>query len=177
MKSVQAILATFMAGILALTTVGCTPTSNLVTTLNAVADAASVAVVVAQGLAAAGKISPADAALIATYASGVSTAVTESITELSSSDTNPIKITKISGFFAAVAVPAIPGGSALAPYITAIVQVVTQFIGQLNSSTVLTAAKVAPKAPLKLTMGDKMALHKTKKKADATIAVAAKLKK
>ena len=178
MRSVQSVVAVFMALVMGLFSVGCGTASNLVTLLNAVADAASVATVVAAGLAATGTISQTDATAVATYATEVSTAVNQSVTELGTTDTNPVKITDITGYFAAAIAPNFSGGSALVPVIQAIVTTVTQFISQLTSSTVLTAARVAPtvSVSLVLTRADKSLLKKTKATATATIASAAKLK-
>jgi hypothetical protein len=160
--------------------VGCTPpnTSQLVTALNAVADASSVAVVVTESLVALGKVSPQVAAQVSTYATGVNGAVTTSIAELNSTDPNPVKITKITAAFAAVATPAFgTQAPAITAAINAVATAVEIFLGQLNSSTTVKLAKVAPKvAPTSLMVkGDKDLLKKIQAKVAETNAKAAKL--
>lgn len=161
--------------------VGCTPpnTSQLVTALNAVADASSVAVVVTQSLVALGKVSPDVAAQVATYSTGVNQAVTTSVAELNSTDTNPIKITKISAAFAAVAAPAFGSQSpAISAAVSAISVAIELFLNQLNSAGVLKMAARAPNvAPASLMLkGDKDLLKKIQEKVAETNAMAAKLK-
>jgi hypothetical protein len=162
--------------------VGCTPpnTSQLVTALNAVADASSVAVVVTGSLASLGKLSPDVASQVATYSQGVNGAVTVSIAELSSLDSNPVKITKISTAFAAVATPAFGDKS---PQVGAAIQAVSAainiFLNQLHSAGVLKLAVAAPHAkPMDLLKkGDKATLKKTQAKCLETNAKAELLKK
>ena len=174
----KSILAVFMALVLTFSLVGCGSTSQLVTALNAVADASSVAVVLTETLAGTGKIDPAVATQVANYAQGVTTAVQESIAELSSADTNPVKITKITADFAAVAAPAFGPGTS--PQIQAAIQAVSAavqlFLNQLHQPTVLTLAKVSPVKAVKLSVGDKSALKSINKKAAAVFQHAAKLK-
>ncbi len=178
--SMKSVVAVFMALVLCLASVGCGngTQSNLITALNAVADAASVAVVVVDGLAATGKISPADAALVATYVTSVGTATNQSITELNSTDTNSVKIGKITGYFAVVAAPALPPsiGPLIGPIISAVVTTIDLFIHQLNGPAVVTAAAAAPRAAIKLTGADKAALKSIQKKTAETTAKAAALK-
>jgi nitrate/nitrite-specific signal transduction histidine kinase len=159
--------------------VGCTPnTSNLVTALNAVADASSVAVVVTQALVALGKVSPDVGNQVGVYSTAVDQAVTTSIAELNSTDINSVKIADITAAFAKVVTPAF---GTQAPEITAVVNAVVAavdiFLNQLNSTGVLTAAKVAPKvAPASLlAKGDKTMLKKIQTKVAETNALAAKL--
>ena len=131
--------------------------------------------VVADGLLALGKISQADATAVGTYATAVSTAVNQSITELGTMDANPVKIADIAGYFSAIVAPVLPGGSALVPLIQTVVQAIAQFIAQLNSGPVTTAAKLAPRAPIVLNGSDKAMLKKTKAKTAETILAASKL--
>jgi len=164
-----------------LASVGCgTPASNLVVALNAVSDAASVAVVVTQALVATGKLDQATANLVSTYATSVATAVNTSTTELDSKDTNAEKIAVITSAFAQVAAPAFGSN---APTVLAAIQAVTAainiFISQLNSSSVTSLAKLAPHVSPKMAMGraDKAMLKKIKTKTAQTLAAAVALKK
>lgn len=177
MKSIVSVFLVFT-----LLLVGCTPpnTSQLITALNAVADASSVAVVVTQSLVALGKVDQATADKVATYATAVDGAVTTSIAELNSTDTNAIKISKVSAAFAAVAAPAFgTQAPAITAAIAAVEAAVNIFLNQLNSSGVLTAAKVAPnvKPTSLMVKGDKVLLKKVQAKVAETNALAAKLKK
>lgn len=175
MKSIISVLL-----VCVLLLVGCTPpnTSQLVTALNAVAEASSVAVVVTQSLVGLGKVDQDTANLVAVYAQGVDKAVATSIVELNSADTNAIKISKITAAFALVATPAF---GANAPQIAAAVQAVSAainiFLGQLNSSGMLKMAAAAPnvKPASLLSKGDKAMLKKTQSKVAETDALAAKL--
>jgi hypothetical protein len=162
--------------------VGCTPpnTSQLVTALNAVSDASSVAVVVTQSLVALGKVSPDVANEVAVYSQGVSGAVTTSVAELSSADPNPVKISKITAAFAAVAAPAFGTN---APAVSAAIQAVSTainiFLNQLSSAGVLKMAAAAPgvKPMSLLGKGDKAMLKKAVAKCSETSAKAELLKK
>lgn len=175
----KSILAVFMACVMCLASVGCgTPTSNLITALNAVSDAASVAVVVTQALVATGQVDQATANLVSTYATSVSNAVNTSTTELNSKDTNAQKIAVITAAFAAVAAPAFGANApAVLAAINAVTAAINIFISQLNSSTVVTAAKAAPHAPIVLNSADKAMLKKIKAKTAQTLAAAVALKK
>lgn len=175
----KSILAVFMASVMALASVGCgTTTSNLITALNAVSDAASVAVVVTQALVATGAVSQADANLVSTYATGVATAVNTSTTELNSKDSNAEKIAVITTAFAEVAAPALgPNSATIEAAIQAVVSTISIFIAQLNSSTVVTAAKLVPHAPIVLNSADKAMIKKIKAKTALTLAAAVSLKK
>ena len=177
MKSIVSVL---MVGVLLL--VGCTPpsTSQLSTALNAVADASSVAVVVTQSLVAIGKVSPEVANQVAVYSQSVNNAVTTSVAELNSTDTNPVKISKISAAFAAIAAPAF---GTQAPAVTAVIQAVSAavniFLNQLHSSSVVKLAAAAPHAkPMSLLKKeDKTVLKKAVAKCAETNAKAELLKK
>jgi len=175
----KSMIAVFMAFVMALCSVGCgTPTSNLIVALNAVSDAASVAVVVTQALVATGKVDQATANLVATYSASVGTAVNTATTELNSTDTNAVKIEKVTAAFAAVAAPAF---GANAPEILAAINAVTAainiFIQQLQGTSVTAAAKAAPHAPIVLSHNDKMMIKKIHTKTAEMMAAAAKLKK
>lgn len=179
LKIMKSIVSVFLVFVLILMS-SCTPTtSNLITALNAVADASSVAVIVTQSLVALGKVSPDVANQVSVYAQGVDQAVTTSIAELNSNDTNPVKITNISAAFAKVAAPAFGNNAPLVvTAIGAVTVAIDIFLRQLNSSQVLAAAKGAPTVAPSLTMtrGNKAMLKNISKKVAETQAVALKLK-
>jgi hypothetical protein len=181
MTKVKSIVACFLATVLTLGSVACTPptVSTLVTTLSAVSDAASVAVVVAGTLTATGTLSPEEAGLVSTYATAVSTATTKSITELNSTDTNVVKVTVITEAFAVVAAPAF--GPNVSPQIIAVTNAigtaVQLFLNQLHASGALKMARLAPHAVIKLEKGDKAKLKAIMVKATETSAKAKLLKK
>lgn len=174
----KSLLAIFMAFVMCLATVGCgTPASNLVVALNAVSEAASVAVVVTQALVATGKLDQATADQIATYSASVGAAVTTATVELNSKDTNPVKIEKITAAFAAAAAPAFGANSAtIQAAINAVAAAINIFLSQLGSAPVVTAAVAHPHAPIVLNSGDKAMLKKITAKNAETLAAAAKLK-
>lgn len=175
MKSIVSIL---LVGTLLLVGCGTTTPSTLITALNAVGDAASVAVVVTQALVATGTVSPSVAAQVSTYATGVSNAVTTSITELNSTDINTVKIANITAAFAQVVVPVFgTNAPAVQAAISAVQVAVDIFLQQLNSTAVVSAAKANPTvAPtLVLTRTDKSLLKKIETKAEATKVAAAAL--
>jgi len=160
--------------------VGCgtsTP-SNLITALNAVGDAASVVVVVTQALVATGTVSPDVAAQVSTYAIGVSGAVSTSIAELNSTDTNSVKIANITAAFAKVVTPAFGSNApAVTAAINAVQAAIDIFLQQLGSQTVTMAAAKAPTVSpmLALSRADKSLLKKIETKAEATKVAAGKL--
>lgn len=177
----KSIVSVLLVSVLLLAGCGGTVTpSTLVTALNAVADAANVAVVVTSTLVATGKVDQSVADQVQLYATGVDGAVTASIAELNSTDTNPVKIANITAAFAKVAAPAF---GANAPAVTAAIRAVTAtiniFLQQLSSPSVMKAAMAAPKvAPtIVLSKGDKSMLKKIQTKVAATNALAATLKK
>jgi hypothetical protein len=176
------LLSLFLALVLCLVSVGCsTQTSDLVTALNAVSDASSVAVVVTSSLVAMGKLDPAVGDQVSQYATAVGGAVTTSIAELNSSDPNPQKITVISAAFAKVAAPAIGSAAgANAQQVSAAIDAVSAavkiFLGRLNSSGTLKLANAAPTAKIKLEPGDKALMKQIQKKNAETMAKAAALK-
>lgn len=175
----NAITSILLVTALFATTIGCTTTtSTIVTALNAVSDAASVAVVVTSSLAAVGKVDPAVAAQVSDYAAGVTTAVQASIAELKTTDANPQKILVISSDFAKVAVPAFAGTNSapILAVIDAVQTAVKNFLSQLNSNGVLTVAKAMPTKTVKLTSGDKTMLKEIDKKSTVTKNLALKLK-
>ena len=150
-------------------------TSDLIVALGAVQDAASVAVVVAQGLVAVGKLDPQVATLVDTYAKLTSEAVTKSIAELNTSDPNPQKISVITAAFTPLLVPSL--GSNVSAQVQAVVQAVVSaiqiFLGQLGG-TPAKLAKVAPNTKITLTMGDKSMLKQIHTKSQHTITMATK---
>lgn len=158
--------------------VGCTPpnTSQLVTALNAVSDAASVAVVVTSGLVAFGQVDPAVGDQVATYATGVTQAVSTSIAELNSADTNPVKIDVITAAFAKVAAPAIGNVPQVNAVIDAVSAAVKNFLNNLTSTGNLKLAKAAPNVKIVLANGDKAKLQKISQKIVETQAAASQLK-
>lgn len=173
------ILAAAFVSVVMLFSTSCGTSSTLVTLLNAVADSASVATIVTQSLVATGKVSQADATKVTTYAIAVSTAVNQSITELSSPDSNSVKITDISRYFATVLAPTFPNDSSLVSVVQSVVVAITQFISQLNSPSVTSAATRYPTTVslnMTLTHADRSLLGKTKKTTASTIALATKIK-
>jgi len=174
----KSLVSCFLVCVLLLTGCGTITPSTLVTALNAVADAANVAVVVTSGLVATGTVSQAVATQVQTYATGVDGAVTTSIAELNSTDTNPVKIANITAAFAKVATPEFGTN---APAVSAVISAVTAaldiFLQQLNSTAVTSLAKANPTvAPtLLMSRGDKSMLKKIQAKVAETNALAAKL--
>ena len=167
----KSIVSALLVCTLLLTGCGTSTPSNLVTALNAVGDAASVAVVVTQALVATGTVSQDVATKVSTYATGVSGAVTTSIAELNSTDTNPVKIANITAAFAKVAVPAFGSNApAVTAAITAVQVAIDLFLNQLGSPVVAAAAKAAPKVSpmVALNHADKSLLKKIGAKAEAT---------
>jgi len=174
----KSLVSCFLVCVLLLTGCGTTTPSNLVTALNAVGDAASVAVVVTQALVATGAVSPDVAAQVSTYATGVSGAVTTSIAELNSTDTNPVKIANITAAFAKVVAPAFgTNAPAVQAAITAVQTAIDIFLQQLGSQTATMAAAKAPTVSpmLALSRADKSLLKKIETKAEATKVAAEKL--
>ena len=174
----KSILSVFMALILCLASVGCgTGTSNLVTALNAVSDAANVSVVVTSSLVALGKIDQATADQVSQYATGVGGAVNTSIAELNSADPNPQKITVITAAFAKVATPAFgPNSAQISATIDAVSAAIKIFLSHLNSTGTLKLAAAAPAAKIVLAPGDKAVMKAMQKKTADTLAKAAALK-
>lgn len=171
MKTMKKLTTLLLTVVLCISMVGCS-TSNLVTALNAVSDASSVAVVVTSSLVALGKVSPDVAAQVSTYAQGVSKAVTVANAELNSSDTNPVKITVITAAFAQVATPAFSNAPEVSAAISAVSVAVQIFLNQLTSSGVLTLARTSPDVKIKMSVGDKLTLHKMMGKVAKTDAAA-----
>ena len=178
MKSIVAVL---MVACLSFGTVGCSnQTSTLITSLNAVAEASSVAVVVVAGLQAAGKVSDADAALVTTLSVQVGTASNKSIAELNSADSNPQKITVISALFANIVIPQFNTGLSAATVngiVQAVAGAIQVFLGQLHGNAVLTAAHAYPTEPIKLSRGDKNTIKAIQKKIAETNAAAVQVRK
>ena len=174
----KSMLAVFMAAVMCLTSIGCgTPASNLIVALNAVSDAASVAVVVTQALVVTGKVDQETADLVSTYSASVGTAVNTTMVELNSTDTNAQKIEKITAAFAQVAVPAMGKNStAILAAINAVTAAINIFISHLNGAPVVAAAKLSPHAAIVLNSSDKTLLKKIKTKNAETLAAAASLK-
>lgn len=175
----KSIVSVFMATILCLASVACTPaqTSSLVTALNTVSDAASVAVVITSSLVAVGKVDPSIGNQVSVYASGIGGAVNVSVTELNSNDTNPQKIAAITAAFTKVAVPVMgPNGQQISAAIDAVSATVKIFLSHLNSAGVLKVAKNAPTAKIVLSSSDKSMLKKIEQKTAKTLEVAAELK-
>jgi hypothetical protein len=180
--TMKSFLVSFLTVVLiCLSMTACTTpsTSNLVVALNAIADSSSVSVVIINGLAISGTVSPAVVAEVSAYAQGISGAVTTSITELNSADSNPQKIVAISTAFAAVAAPAF--GPSTSPQIVAVINAVGSavklFLSQLNGPSLKTAATLAPHTKIVLEKGDKATLKKIQAKVAATKAKAIALKK
>lgn len=175
----QSILALVMTVVMCFTNIGCsTPeTSQLVTALNAVADASSVAVVITSSLVATGKVDPAIATEVSSYATNISVAVTASIAVLNGTEPNPQKIAAITAAFGKVAAPAFgENAPQIAASIDAVSAAVKIFLNRLTSSGLLKAANAAPNAKIVLEKGDKAKMKEIQKKAAEVTAQAVALK-
>lgn len=167
----KTVISTLLIFTLVVTQIGCS-VSKLTLTLNAVADAASVAAI-------AGSLAPAPyGALIMTYSGEVSKWAIEASTELGTGDTNAVKIQKIVTDLATIVVPQIPGAPPnLVATIGAITQAIELFVSQLKlalaatptTGGVVSAAHGASSIKYHLSMGDKRSLGKVKAKATATL--------
>lgn len=143
-----------MLAIPTLMLVSCTGT-QITTTLQTVVDAVSIALPI---LAATTGMTPAQDQEITKYLKTVSTAIKETTAELATMDSSAIKAGKIAGFFAAAALPAIPG---LSPTVQMILQTVSaavgQFLSTLRAAPSPTVSAVSAAPPVKITF-DKTAL-------------------
>jgi hypothetical protein len=170
-------LRTFTA-LLAIGLFGCgggtvTP-SSLVTDVQDVGDAASVAVVTAAALEATGAISAADAQLVENVGAGVAADCDKSITELQSADSSTVMVSKVVGYFEATGISTAglsPQATALVVAISAAVQVL---LNQLKSPTVAAAAAMAREASptVALSRNDRKALSSVQVKARTTVVAA-----
>lgn len=145
--------------------VGCS-TTQLTNTLNAVADAASVAGIV-------GSLAPSPwGGAITTYAGQVSKWCLNTTAELASSDTNDVKIQKIVADAASLIIPQIPGAPPnLQTVVNATVSALEVFISQLKQilGPSPTPALKATVNKYKLSWGDKAELRKVNSTATATL--------
>ncbi len=121
---------------LSLITTACNPLGNL----ELVITAAQVAI---PAISAAGAIPPNTSAEIVKYLGAVNTAVGQTTTELASTDSSAQKATKITGFFAAAAIPVLPTGTD--QRIVSVIQSVDAAIGVFLTS--IGSAKRAPGLP------------------------------
>jgi hypothetical protein len=173
------LMASVMATVFCFATLsGCSQTtSQLVNDLNAVADGAEASVVVATSLVAAGVIGADVAAQVSVYATAVGVACNTATAELNSNDPNPVKITVISAAFAKAASYAFGSNQPIiAAAITALSNFISVFLTDLNSSTVLKLAKVAPIAKVNFAPGDKAKLKQINQKVAVMMVQAAALK-
>jgi hypothetical protein len=120
--------------------VGC-GTSQVVSTLDAVVASAQAAVSV---LGAAGQIPPGTVALIDTYLKAVSQAAMFASTEINSSDSTAVRITKIVQQFAMITAPNLPAGTAqnIVAVIQAVTQAIASFLTNLQPVGVGTTASI-----------------------------------
>jgi hypothetical protein len=152
---------------------GCS-TGNLPTTLNVISEACAAATVAIPLLEAANVIPTGIGNIVLAYTSAVSDAASKASAELLTTDTAAEKATKITQYFAAVAVPAL--GPTVGPEVQAIVNAIASavnlFISQFNSPSALKAIKGGTADHLKLTAGDRHALGGLKGKLAAMSAKA-----
>jgi hypothetical protein len=144
----------------ALLLTGCSPTGNLPATLNVISEACAAATVAIPIIEASGVVQTGIGNIVLAYTSAVSTAASESSAELLTTDTAAQKATKITGYFASVAVPAL--GPTIGPEVQTLVQAISAavnlFLSQFNSASALKAIQSGAADHLKLSAGDRHAL-------------------
>jgi hypothetical protein len=150
-------------------TSGCS-TGGLPTTLAVISDACTAATFAIPLLEASGVIPAGIGNIVLAYTGAVSDAASKSSAELLTADTAAIKATKITEYFAAVAVPAL--GPTVGPEVQALVNAISSavnlFISQFTSPSAVKAIK-AGTVPA-LTMGDRHAIGGLQKKfADTSV--------
>jgi hypothetical protein len=155
-------------------------TSQLSTDLNIVSDACAAATIAVPVLEATGLLPVGIGNIILTYTGAVSTAASQSAAELLSKDSVAVMDTKIIGYFADIAVPALGPtvGPEVQALVNAIVSAVQLFLSQINSpAAVKFAHSVEGSKPLRLSIGDRHALGGLQKKLAGTAAKAQSLVK
>jgi hypothetical protein len=154
-----------------LLTSGCS-TGGLPTTLAVISDACTAATFAIPLLEASGVIPVGIGNIVLAYTGAVSDAASKSSAELLTTDTAAQKATKITEYFAAVAVPAL--GPTVGPEVQALVQAIASavnlFISQFTSPSAKTAISSGAADHLKLSAGDRHALGGLQKKLAATAA-------
>lgn len=151
---------------------GCTTQTTAVVTLESISLAASTAIPTIIALQAAGKISEQNATLALNYAKLVSVATSETSVELKSSDSDAVKVDKITNYFAPLVAPYIgvdsPEASAA---IDAISSSVTLFLSELKTGkvTMLSTIRGETVLDLKISMKDRHILSQIKTVADACV--------
>jgi hypothetical protein len=146
-------------------------TSQLSTDLTIVSDACSAATIAVPVLEASGVLPTGIGNIILAYTGAVSTAASQSAAELLTKDPVSVMDTKIIGYFADVAVPALGPtvGSEVQALVNAIASAVQLFLSQINSpAAVKLAHSVEGSKPLNLSTGDRHALGSLQKKLAAT---------
>ena len=173
MPNTQTLLIFLLVLVLTFVLVACT-TSNLITSLQLVTDAVTVALPV---LEAAG-VDPAALALAQTYLTSVSTATTQAVTELTSTDSAAVKAAKIASYFAAAVAPDI-GNPQVSAVVRAVAAAVQSFLALLNPApTVAAKLAAAPQAQsAKLSFGDRQKLGSIRKTAAKHLEQLAALKR
>ena len=151
--------------IIALLLVGCTVTQISVS-LAVVSDACEAATLAVPILEATGILDSGIGNIVLAYTGAVSTAASQSGTELLTSDTAAVKDEKIIGYFAQVAVPAL--GPTVGPEVQAIVSAISSavnlFLAQFNSPSALKAIKNGMADQFKLGSGDRRNIGALSKK-------------
>lgn len=171
-KSIIALLVAFCMFV-----VGCTSQQKVVTALQGVSIAASVAVPTIIALEASGKINAADAKLALTYAGLVSTASSKATAELQSNDPSNTKISVIIADFEPIAAPSIGSSSPeVFAAVNAISSAVTLLVSELKSGQItVTTSRNAPTSVkvaidnLKLSRSDKNVLKQVKKTCEGLV--------
>jgi hypothetical protein len=153
---------------------GCTSTSTIVGALSAIGNACSVSVVVVPVLVATGVVDVVSGALILDYTGHVSKSVGQAKVELASTDPNPLKITRIVGYFSSIAVPALP--SRAGAIVMAIQLAVEAFLGRLQKPAVVAYAAAKPGEELRLSYADRAELSNIARQSAATSTAIAKWK-
>jgi hypothetical protein len=145
--------------------------SGPILALDGVVAASTAAVAIVSALEVTGKVDAVTGSLVTSYASAVSKAASESVSELQSTDTNAVKFSKISAFFAAVAVPSLGNTNvtAVVNALQSIITAVNSFLQQLHG-TVPTGLTVSHNAKaFKLSKSDLKKLDQIKTKADKLV--------
>jgi len=159
--------------VLALLAAACTPASNSILALDAIADACSAGAILVTALGSTNTIPPALATAVAMYLTDVSQAIPQVAAEVESTDPLATQITKIIAILSPYLTQNIPGlPPAVQALITTVESLIQNFITQLqqaNTAVAHTGALTA--APLKLSSSDKRELSSIVKKANATVAM------
>jgi hypothetical protein len=154
-------------------TSGCS-TGGLPTTLAVISDACEAATIAIPLLEASGVVPSGIGNIVLAYTGAVSDAASKSSAELLTTDTAAEKATKITSYFASVAVPAL--GPTVGPEVQALVNAIASavnlFLTQFDSPSAKKVLASPAADHLKLSMGDRHALGGLEKKFVATSAKA-----